>query len=955
SEAHDILLCIGTQKKVTDDKRKKYEGDQFYFKSYNEMTEVFRDVPEAVENTLRIAESCDLKLDFKPSLPEIELPAGYDAEGYLRHLCEEGLANRYPEITDEIKKRLDYELDVICKMGFAGYFLIVWDFIKYARSQNIAVGPGRGSAAGSLVAFTLGITNLDPLKYHLIFERFLNPERISMPDIDTDFQDEKRDQVIDYVIQRYGQDKVASIITFGALKARGVIRDVGRVLNIPLGEVDKIAKLIPGGPGVTLRKAYDEVPELKEIIDASVMYKKLFSLSQKLEGINRHAGTHAAGIVIGHESLSNIVPLYADPKTGSVSTQYEGSYLEDVGLLKMDFLGLKNLSVIQKCLELIQANHGETIDIDNIDIDNKNVFESLQKGSSLGIFQLESSGMQELMKKLKPTVFEDIIALIALYRPGPLNSGMAEEFIKRKKNPNKIKYDHPLLESILKETYGVIVYQEQVMEIARAVGGFSMGKADELRKAMGKKLTEKMSSLKKDFVTGAVDANIDKRIAEKLYDSMAKFGEYGFNKSHSAAYALITYQTAYLKANYPIDYMAALLSCDKDNTDKIAEYIAEAKNIGIEILPPSVNNSFIDFTVEDKKIRFGLSAIKNVGNSAVQSIIDARNTEGPYESLFQLCERIDLRLANKKVLESLVKAGACDDLSLNRATQFEHIDRALDYGQSTRAEKASGQISLFGEEEVIPVRPDSAVLNLNEWDKRVQLAHEKEVLGLYISGHPLEKHRERISQLKLNFISTLKDMPEGSQVFICGLVQDAQYKVSKKGNEWGLVNLEGLKGSVEVMFFRDIYSKARPLLEVDSILYIKGKLASVEPKPKVIAEEVKPLDKINEKELSASQVKAAKSQTPKTKAPPHKYLIQKLNVQIKEDYVNRDKITEIEELKVFFQSHRGQSPIFIHFPPDESSLNSVTIRVGDEFNVNATDDFIHEVRGFPCVEKVWVN
>ncbi len=951
SEAHDILLCIGKQKKVTDQGRMSYPGDQFYFKSYEEMRKLFPDVPEALENTLKIAEMCHVEFDFQDNIPDFDVPKGYDQESYFKYLCEEGLKKRYSIITQKEKDRLDYELDVICKMGFAGYFLIVWDFINYAKSNNIAVGPGRGSAAGSLVAYTLGITDLDPLKYNLFFERFLNPDRVSMPDIDTDFQDEKRDQVIEYVIRKYGKEKVAGIITFGALKARAVIRDVGRVLDIPLNEVDRIAKLIPGGPGSNLEKAYKETPELKSLVDSNTSYQKLFSLAKKLEGLNRHAGTHAAGIVIGQNDLSTMVPLYSEQKTGSISTQFEGKYLEECGLLKMDFLGLKNLSVIKKCIDLIEETRGEKLDIINIPLDDEKAFALFQKGESLGVFQLESSGMQELMKKLKPNYFEDIIALIALYRPGPLNSGMADEFIQRKRNPQKIKFDHPFLESILKETYGVIVYQEQVMEIARTIGGFSMGKADELRKAMGKKLVDKMNDLKKVFVQGAIDQEIDQSFAENLYDQMAKFGEYGFNKSHSAAYALITYQTAYLKSNYSIEYMTALLSCDKDNIDKVVEYISESKKMGIDILAPSVNESGIDFSVEDEQIRFGLSAIKNVGITAVQSIIASRKEHGLFKSIFDLCEKVDLRVVNKKVLECLINSGACDVLGYNRASHFSIIDRALEYAQQAKADKESGQFNLFGEEEKTKIQLNTSISQIQEWDMKEILTHEKEVLGFYISGHPLDKHLEKINKLKLNRIASLKELEEGGKVAICGLVHNVEFKVSKKKTQYGIIQLEGMSGSCEVMFFKDNFTQVKPVLEKDKILYIRGKLQSVEPRVKVFGEEAKPLEDINEANYKPlPQPKRARNAS-KYNSIKHQYV----NIEIKDRIIRQNKFEELEDLKRFFLNHKGNTPIYLHFPPDGVSSQHVTVKAGDAFNIQASEELIDRVQNFACVEKVWIQ
>ncbi len=941
-EAHDTLLCIGQGKKLSDDNRIRYYGREFYFKSFDEMNQIFNKVPEALSNTLVIASLCNVEFDFKDSLPNFDVPKGYTLNNYLKKLCEKGVKQRYKNINSIIIDRMNYELSVICNMGFAGYFLIVQDFIQYAKNSNIGVGPGRGSAAGSLVAYALGITNIDPLKYNLIFERFLSPERISMPDIDTDFQDEKRDEVINYVLNKYGKNKVAGIITFGALKARAVIRDVGRVLDIPLNEVDRLAKLIPAGPGAKLESAYNEIPELKTLIDSNPLYQKLFSLSKKLEGINRHAGTHAAGVVIGHDDLSKIVPLYAEPKSGNLSTQYEGKYLEECGLLKMDFLGLKNLSVVQKCIDIIKTTKNKDLDINNIPLNDQKAYELLKKGNSLGVFQLESSGIQELMKKLKPSIFEDIIALIALYRPGPLNSGMADEFIERKDNPNKIKFDHPLLKSILKETYGVIVYQEQVMEIAREIGGFSMGKADILRKAMGKKLIDKMNILKKDFVDGAVNKKIDKSIAEKLYNLMARFGEYGFNKSHSAAYAMITYQTAYLKANYTIEYMAALLSCDKDNTDKIVEYVADTKSMDIKILSPSINYSYADFTVKNKDIKFGLSAIKNIGINSVEAIIAERNKNGHFKSLSDLCQRIDLRTVNKKVLECLIKSGACDGLNDNRATLYSIIDNSIDYAQKLKEDKDKGQFSLFGENNKTEPLYKPLINKINEWDNLKLLKYEKEVLGFYFSGHPLEKYLDKINKLNINRISKLKDYKEGSEVAICGLVRETRFLVSKKQTEYALITLEGLSGSCEIAFFKKTYADAKPLLVVDNILYIRGKLGSSEPSIKIIANKTKNIDNVNENRITPPIIKPIKP-------------LQNINIEIKDMVIRQNRFDKIEGLKMYFLNHRGNVPVYIHFPPDGLKTKHVMVKAGNEFNLKITENLINEMECIDCVERAWIG
>ncbi|MCB1196587.1 DNA polymerase III subunit alpha, partial [bacterium] len=664
---HEVLLCIQTGYTLSDPKRMRFSSQEFYVKQPAEMEQLFGHIPHALKNTLEIAEKCSAEIDFgQRLLPRFHTPRGYTNEEYLIHLCKQGLQRHYPNAAEQIHQRLQYELSMIKTMGFIDYFLIVWDFINYARSQHIPVGPGRGSAAGSIVAYLLGITNIDPLKYGLIFERFLNPERISMPDIDIDFCYERRSEVINYVTQKYGKQNVAQIVTFGTLGAKAAIRDVGRVMGMEYNEVDKIAKLIPAELKMTLGKALESNPDLKTLYDTDHQIHTLIDTASSLEGNVRNTSTHAAGIVISEKPLTTYVPLCTSSNS-EISTQYSMKLVEKIGLLKMDFLGLKTLTVIENTVKNILLSRAISIDLDSLPLDDNATYQMLSEGKAIGLFQLESSGMREILIKLKPTCFEDIIALVALYRPGPLGSGMVDDFINRKHGKTKIIYELPQLEPILKDTYGIILYQEQVQKIASVLGGFSLGEADILRRAMGKKIIEEMEQQSVRFVDGAVKNNVPKETAKKIFDLMAKFAEYGFNKSHSAAYALISYQTAYFKANYSVEFMAALLSSEMTNPDKIALYLDECKQMNIELLPPDVNQSYSTFTVIGNTIRFGLNAIKNVGANAVESIIQARESKGLFTSLYDFTKKTDPRQVNKKVIESLIRCGAFDSLNNNRA------------------------------------------------------------------------------------------------------------------------------------------------------------------------------------------------------------------------------------------------------------------------------------------------
>jgi len=742
SAAHDALLCIQTGKKVTDTDRMRFANDQMYFKSPQEMKSLFAEYPSALENTLRIAESCNLDLEFgKTHLPKLPPAPGFDdLDSNLEFLSRTGLAQRYSRVTPGLEDRLAYELKVIKQMGFAGYFLIVKDFIDYARKEDIRVGPGRGSVGGSLVAYCLGITNLDPIKYGLLFERFLNPERISLPDIDIDFSDRGRDKIIHYVIGKYGEKNVAQIITFGTMAARAVIRDVGRVLDISYAEVDRLAKMIPWEPDMTLKKALEQRPELSAIVKGDPRIERLMSYSQVLEGLCRHASTHAAGVVIAPRELTEFVPLYKAGK-GEITTQYDMKGIEDIGLLKMDFLGLRTLSVIDDTLETLREDGGGLLEINSLPLDDKETFQLFSKGETVGIFQFESSGMREYLCKLKPESLDELTAMNALYRPGPLDSHMTDEYIDRKRGLKKIVYEHPLLEPILKETYGVIVYQEQVLKIASELAGYSLGKADILRKAMGKKKADLMDQQREEFNKGARAKGIKEQVINKIFDLMATFGRYGFNKSHSAGYAYLAYQTAYLTAHHPVQFMAASMTSEMGNTDRVVTLKEECKRMGIEVLPPDVNQGVGKFKVVGKQIRFGLEAVKNVGHNAIEAIVEARERAGKFDSIFGFCTEVDMSAVNRRVIESLIQAGAFDSVSEGRSQLMASVDVAISYGQNLQEEKKRGQTSLFdlaGETKTASV---PRVPEVPEWPISEILSKEKEMLGFYASGHPLTNTR----------------------------------------------------------------------------------------------------------------------------------------------------------------------------------------------------------------------
>ena len=815
SNAHDVLFCLGTGKDRDDINRLKYEPNQFYIKSVDEMYEIFKDVPEALENTLSIAEQCDVEIPLgNYHLPAYPLPdQETDPDKYLEKLCNEGLKKRYSKITQEIQDRLKYELSVIKKMGYAGYFLITQDFVNYAIKNNIPVGPGRGSAAGSIVAYSTGITNIDPLKYNLLFERFLNPERVTMPDIDIDFCIEGRENVIHYIKEKYGYDSVAQIITFGTMKARSVVRDVGRVLGISYSDVDKIAKLIPNEPKITLDKALKQNSELREVSSKSKVYEELIEYSKVLEGCHRHASTHAAGVVIAPGPLRDYVSLFQNPSNKEITTQADMNGLEELGLLKMDFLGLRNLTVIKKTIDLVKKRHGKTIDINNIDCNDMKVYETIfQPGVTIGIFQFESDGMRENLLNLKPTCFEDLIVMNALYRPGPMSN--IPEYIARKHGNSNTTYIHSSLESILKETYGIIVYQEQVMQICSEIGGFSLGESDIVRRAMGKKKKNLMASYKLKFVDGAEKNNINKKQAVEIFELLEKFAEYGFVKSHSAAYAMIAFHTAWLKTYYPIEFLTANISSDINDTDRVVKLMLECKRMNININTPNINLSNTDFSIiDDNTIQYGLSAIKNIGQKASDNIVQFRSDNGLFKSIFDVAK---IKPAiNKKVLESLILSGACDSLTEHRSEMYGSIEIITEFINKFNKTENIHQSSLFASTDLAISTPSLA--QQEEWTKDECLKHEKELLGFYLSDNPLLKYADDLNEL-LN-----KNFLKPPYLSTAGIVSDIVYRFDKNGNKWALVSLDTLNESLQLYVFNETFSKYNELIQKDKLLYIIGK------------------------------------------------------------------------------------------------------------------------------------
>ncbi|UCG50627.1 MAG: DNA polymerase III subunit alpha [Candidatus Latescibacterota bacterium] len=884
TEAHEVLLCLQTGSDFEDPRRFRFRTAELYFKTAEEMFELFRDVPEAVENSMAIAEQCTVELeDSVLHLPKFPLPSGFDSNSeYLRHLASDGVKNRYPEASDEITQRLDYELSVIDKMDYGGYFLVVRDIVNHAKSAGIPVGPGRGSAAGSLLCYVLGITDVDPLEHGLLFERMLNPERVSMPDIDIDFCYERRDEVIKYVIDRYGKDNVCQIITFGTMAARGVVRDVGRVLKIPYNEVDKIAKLIPGLPGTSLEEAAKTIPELQNLTLDDHPYKKLMELSLTLEGLTRHASIHAAGMIITPTPLMNHLPLYRTNK-GEITSQYDMKSAEAVGLLKIDILGLRTLTVVAKAIQMIEKNHGTEVDPARIPFDDGPTFDLLRRAGTVGVFQLESGGMRDLLKSLQPESFSDIVAVNALYRPGPLGSDMVSQFVDCKHGRKKITYEDPMLEPILKETYGVILYQEQVMKIASALGGFTLGEADLLRKAMGKKDRAVMARQRRKFIDGAKKNKISKPKAEKIFDRMEKFASYGFNKSHSAAYAIISVRTAYLKANYPAEFMAANLTSEFDDSDRILTLLEDCRDMGIEIVPPDINKCGAEFGVEDGRIYYGLAAVKNVGLNAINHIIAERNQSGPYASLYNFCSRVSSRLVNRRVVESLIQSGALDGLPGHRAQKLHNLETILEKTSRSTRDAEKGQFALFADQDAFV---DDELEECEPWSGPEQLRREKESLGFFLSGHPLDKFKDVLQMMSSVTTTKLKSSSNGKHVVVGGLVSNVKTTFDKKQNPMAFVTVEDSEGQAEAVMFSDVLSRNKKHISSDRVLLLEGKVSCRNGgEGKLLVNAVTPIDEDH---------------------PPDS---QEVHITIDLERVSED---ELDRVKRLFMGSQGESQVFFH-------------------------------------------
>jgi DNA polymerase-3 subunit alpha len=875
---HDILLCIGTGKTVNDVDRLRYHGDQFYLKTPDEMAVIFKDHPDALANTLRIAERVNVDLSGTINhLPNFDVPPGFTLDEYFEHVVREGFQQRLERLKelaargvlrstiDEYERRLAYEIEMIKQMKYPGYFLIVWDFIRYAREQDIPVGPGRGSAAGSFVAYCLRITDVDPIEYDLIFERFLNPERVSLPDIDIDFCERRRGEVIDYVTRKYGRENVAQIITFGTMKARAVVRDVARVMDIPYADADRVAKAVPPALDMTLAKALEESATLRELQQKDERIKELLTVAQRLEGMTRHASVHAAGVVIAPRPLTEFIPLYKSQKD-EIVTQWAMKEVERVGLLKMDFLGLSTLTLIDDCLAEIKKTTGVEIDIDDIPRDDGKTYKLFSDGQTYGVFQFESSGMRELLRKAKPERLDDLIALNALYRPGPLKSGMVDDFVARKQGKTEVKYELPQLEPILADTYGVIAYQEQVMRIAAVLAGFSMGQSDVLRKAMGKKDPKVMAKQREAFMTGARAKGVNEKKAAKIFDLMEYFAGYGFNKSHSTTYAWVAYQTAYLKANYTWHFFAALLTIEAANTDKLAMYLGECRELGVPILPPDLNSSELRFTVTPEGVRFGLCAVKNVGEGAILSMLGVRQERGRIDSLYGLCEHADLRLVNKRVLESLIKAGAVDSIEpgavparVSRARLFAAVDRVIENGGRHQRDRDKGQNQLFGGGDDDGPSPAGLLPDAPPWSEAQQLAFEKEALGLYMSGHPLERFAE---ELKIFGARRVGDLTASeADIWVGGIVSGLRPLKTRKGDRMAVFMLDDIAGNVEVVVFPETFARHASLVETDAMLLVRGKFEKDDESARLVATELLPIAALCERTTREVSIHLA--------VPPH--------------------------------------------------------------------------------------
>ena len=924
-KAHDVHICIGTGKHLSDKNRLKYPGNEFYFKSQDEMFSLFKQFPEALENTRALTDSVDLEIPMEDyHLPWYSIPGdkkSKDIDEYLKTLCSKGLKIKYENINSEINNRLDYELSVIKKMGFASYFLITADFVEYAKKNKIPVGPGRGSAPGSIVSYALGITNIDPLKHNLIFERFLNPDRISMPDIDIDFCVERRGQVIDYLKSIYGEDSVTQIITFGKMNARAVIRDVGRVMSYSYSEVDKIAKMIPEGPKVTLDQALKQNSDLRSVSQTN--YKELIDNAKVLEGMTRHASIHAAGVVVAPGDLTDFVPLYRSSQ-GDVTTQYDMKELESIGLLKMDFLGLRNLTVIDKTIDLIKKRFDKEIDIDKIDMEDPKVYELFAKGLTVGIFQFESAGMREFLKKLKPKGIDGLIAMNALYRPGPMQN--IDRYIKRAHGKEKVEYVHPLLEEALKETYGIIVYQEQVMQIANIIAGFTLSEADEMRRAIGKKIRSLMDQMADKFVKGAVKNGLSKGKAKQIFELIDKFAQYGFNKSHSVAYSYIAYQTGWLKTHYTAEFMSANLTSEMNNTNKVVVLINECRKLDIKVHAPDINNSGINFEpLNDKEISFGLNAVKNVGVKALEQFIEVRNKHGKFQSIFDFISKVDQRLVNKKVLESLILAGAFDSLNENRAQLFEAVDLVINYGNQVDKQTNKNQINLFGDQEELVKVPDLPIIE--DWDNQEKLSKEKEVLGIYVSGNPLIKYADIIEELSNYDFSEKQILKENSIVKIGGAVTNFKLHFDKKNQQMAFFNLDCLGGQAEAIIFHDAFDKYKEIIKDNNIVFLVGHTSTQNDFAdlKLIVDEVIPINHAK-KVLKLTEV----------------------NIRLPKNS-SKDLMNEIVELA---NGNKGDHSFVVHIPGENSQERII---VSKKIKVSNNNQFLVLLRDLLGESNVWID
>ena len=895
--AHEALLCIQTGSTLLDPKRWRFSTEEFYVKSADEMARVFAEIPDACRNTLAVAERCNLTLEFGSfHLPRYVVPENHTLESYLEHVARDGLKRRYgANPGDAIEERFAHELRIIEKMGFAGYFLVVWDFIHYARERGIAVGPGRGSSAGSLVAYCLGITNVDPIRYGLLFERFLNPERISMPDMDIDFADDRRDEVIRYVAEKYGHDRVAHIITFGTLGAKAAIRDVGRVLGMTYADVDRIAKLVPAFPlNITLDDAYQKSPPLAEMVKTQTNVKELWDIARTLEGCTRHASVHASAVVISDDALDEHIPLYKDPKRPELITGFAMGPIEKLGLLKMDFLGLRTLTVLANTVALIRDSRGVATDLDTLPLDDAKTYALLTDARTFGVFQLESGGMRDALRGLKPSSLEDVIAMVSLYRPGPME--LIPDFIARKHGRAKITYEHPAMQKFTQGTYGIMVYQEQIMQIASEMAGFTMGEADTLRRAMGKKDRELMAKQRDKFLAGCAEKGTAAAKAERVWELMEKFAGYGFNKSHAAAYALVAYQTAYFKANYPVEFMAALLTSEMGDTDKIVKYIDECRAMDLRVQPPDVNVSAVQFSVAGDTIHFGLAAIKNVGEAAMESILATRKQDGPFKSLEDFCARVDLRLVNRRVLESLIKAGAFDSLGVPRAHLMAGVDTALETGQRQQREKAEGQASFFDLLPAPVAAPKAEPIALvAEWDSDQRLEFEKEVLGFYISGHPLARYASMVESFGITSTSEIAAKSAGARVLLFGQVAALKETATKSGSRMAFVTLEDMVGTVEVTVFPEPFKAAAEHLRGRQPVLVRGRIDDADKGRVVLADDIRPL----EAALAADGRGAVKSSS-----EPNA-----VRVRIRPAGDPRESIAA---LRTICGNHPGPVPVFVH-------------------------------------------